>query len=99
MSHPTHRECLYFENGFCTLRKIPIPADSPACPAFTPRTRELRAPQQQPMALPGGGVQPNVVQGFMPGLRRRARYRCRHGWGRKRSPPFFGAGARRRGAF
>ncbi|MCD6535509.1 MAG: hypothetical protein J7K49_00570, partial [Thaumarchaeota archaeon] len=86
---PTHRECLYFENGFCTLRKIPVPADSPACPTFTPKTRELKAPQRQPIPLQGGGVQPNIFQGSMRRLRRRARYGHRHGWGRKRASSFF----------
>lgn len=36
-SIPVHMNCSYFNNGTCTLRGTPVPANGAACPNFTPR--------------------------------------------------------------
>jgi hypothetical protein len=32
-----HMNCTHFNNGFCTLKGSPVPANGPACPSFTPK--------------------------------------------------------------
>ena len=34
----THTNCAHFNNGLCTLRGAPVPANGPACPSFAPAT-------------------------------------------------------------
>lgn len=33
----THKECTYFNNGFCMLNNMPIDPDQAGCPNFTPK--------------------------------------------------------------
>ena len=34
---PVHMNCSYFNNGICTIRGTPVPANGAACPNFTPK--------------------------------------------------------------
>ncbi|RLI17337.1 hypothetical protein DRO44_03770 [Candidatus Bathyarchaeota archaeon] len=38
MSYPTHKQCANFKNGFCTVYKVAVNPNDPACPNFVPRT-------------------------------------------------------------
>ena len=35
---PTHKDCINFRDGVCTLYGIPVNPNQPACPNFTPKT-------------------------------------------------------------
>ena len=38
LGKPTHKECINFRDGICTLYGIPVDPNQPACPNFTPKT-------------------------------------------------------------
>lgn len=46
-SFPTHEDCTYFKNGFCTLYDVAMDPNSPVCPNFTPKS-STPAPQTPP---------------------------------------------------
>jgi hypothetical protein len=35
-SFATHMNCVYYSNGFCTLRNVAVPPNGPACRTFAP---------------------------------------------------------------
>lgn len=32
-----HKNCVYYQDGLCTLNRVVVDPDSPACPSFVPR--------------------------------------------------------------
>ncbi|MCD6421394.1 MAG: hypothetical protein J7L17_03180 [Thaumarchaeota archaeon] len=90
MIHPTHSQCAYYANGFCTLRGVQVPPDAPACPNFTPRIAPAPTPAQPQMAAypqppsrwPMPGFRP-LGLGLMLRRRRRLMHRLRYGWRRR----------------
>ena len=36
--YPVHRNCLHFQNGFCTLSGVTVDPNGTACPRFTPKS-------------------------------------------------------------
>jgi len=38
---PTHKDCLNFRNGLCTLHRIPVNPDGAACPRFINKSAML----------------------------------------------------------
>lgn len=47
----SHKECVHFNNGFCTLNSIPVNPDQPACLRFTPKNVTL-TPAAEPYIQP-----------------------------------------------
>jgi len=35
---PTHENCVYFKDGFCTLRGVQVDSSTNVCPNFTPKS-------------------------------------------------------------
>ena len=35
---PTHKDCINFKDGVCTLLGVPVNPNGPACPRFTAKT-------------------------------------------------------------
>ena len=33
-----HKNCVYYQDGLCTLNRVVVDPDSPACPSFVPRS-------------------------------------------------------------
>ena len=87
---PTHSDCAYFKDGFCTLKGVPVDAGARACPDFVPKRATYPSVPAPPMPLLPR-FQPPVpplmrpwgpgVGAFSLGLRRRHRHRRRHGHG------------------
>ena len=84
-----HGDCAYFVDGMCTLYRIRVPADGPACPNFRPRTAVPQPPRSWSWATPSASFRgfgywayPMVPFGGRMGLglRRRRRMRHRRGW-------------------
>jgi len=47
----SHKECVHFHNGFCTLNSIPVSPEQPACLRFTPENVTL-TPAAKPYIQP-----------------------------------------------
>jgi hypothetical protein len=51
----THKECVHFKNGFCTLNSVTVDPNQPACSNFTPKgttkTPRTEKPYKQPKQL------------------------------------------------
>lgn len=51
MQQPTHKDCIHFMNGFCTLNDVPVDPNEAACPSFTPKGM-MGMPQAPPTTQP-----------------------------------------------
>ena len=72
----THKECIHYVNGVCTLYNVPMNPEGPACPNFRPRQAVSAVPP--PPAVPQMRWWPPLPGA---GHRLRKRYRRRRGWG------------------
>ena len=63
ISVPTHEDCAYFRDGFCTLYGIAMDLSTPVCPNFTPEslTPASQTPPTQPAFQAPAGFPPTQM--------------------------------------
>ncbi|MEA2089515.1 MAG: hypothetical protein U9O89_01985 [Thermoproteota archaeon] len=96
---PTHKECIHFNSGLCTLNNVPVDPNQPTCPNFTPknitlppqtsRTYQQPQPYPQPYPLYYPYTSPSSVGYSSPPMRvdlSSARYSYRRHYGSRHTP-------------
>jgi len=68
--YATHKECIHFNNGFCTLNRVRVHTNQPACPNFVSKRtiapaklyqQQKETPRFYPQQIRFNPIQPNPM--------------------------------------